>query len=211
MISLLAALRYTPSVVEAGRKIYEAVSGKQTFEVSPEGLSDQVGQLPEQQQAQIRAMVVAEAERQGFDTQRFLVLTDGNAEKVKATARPEIAMRAMAVVESFGLVFKWLIIATLLQWFAGAVCALLRVDVVELPNLWVMIAGVEPVVELFGVMLAGSFWACVAIVRKYMGCRERDKAQEYEMRNGKPLQSSAATVEAAGSAISDLVRAFKGR
>jgi hypothetical protein len=66
-----------------------------------------------------------------------------------------------------------------------------------------------PVAEMIWAPLLGSFWASVEIVKKYMGVRERDKAHEYELRNGAPLNSTNATIEAAGGTIANLIRALR--
>ena len=63
--------------------------------------------------------------------------------------------------------------------------------------------------EMIWAPLLGSFWASVEIVKKYMGVRERDKAHEYELRNGAPLNSTNATIEAAGGTIANLIRALR--
>lgn len=158
------------------------------------------------------ALEQEETERQKQDTARFVSMNDGDAEKVRATARPQIALRAMAVVETFATVFKWLAIATLVEWAVRTGYTLSGHEFPDTVSLINLIAGAKPVAEMIWVPLLGSFWACVSVIKTYMGCRERDKAQQYEMANGKPLESSRATVQAAGGVlanVANVVKAFK--
>ena len=210
MIPLLAALQYAPTVFEAGRKIYAAVTGKEAAE-TPEQLADDVKALPPEQREQVAKQILdARTEAQRMDSQRFALLTDGDADKVRSTARPQIALRCMAMMEVFSRAFYLLIVATLIHWLANWILAAFQVDLV-VPSPWAALAAAEPVAEMIWAPLLASFYAAIAVIKKYMGCRERDKAQEYEIKAGRPLSSSASTIEAAGGAVASLVKAFKGR
>jgi len=92
-------------------------------------------------------------------------------------------------------------VRTLSVWFGEPLP-----ETVTLPG---MLADLSPVAEMIWAPLLASFWASVEIVKKYMGVRERDKAHEYEMKNGGPLSSTTATIEAAGGTIAKIVRAIR--
>lgn len=206
---LVSALKYGPAVFAAGREIYQAATGEPSLAETPEQFSADVSRLPEGQQALIAEQVVAaKLECQRLDTERFGQLTDGSPDKIKATARPEIALRAMGMMETFVNVFRLLIVATLIQWFATWFLQIFEINH-PVPSIWSALAEASPVAEMIWAPLLASFYAAIQVITKYMGCRERDKAQEYEMRHGRPLQSAQATVESAGSAISGVIRAFK--
>lgn len=206
---LLSALKYGPAVFAAGREIYEAATGKPSAAETPDQLATDIEQLPAGQQALIAEHVIAaKLDCQRLDTQRFAQLTEGCAEKIKATARPQIALRAMGMMETFVQVFRLLIVATLIQWFATWFLQIFKVDY-QVPSIWSALAEASPVAEMIWAPLLASFYAAIQVITKYMGCRERDKAQEYEMRHGKPLQSAQATVESAGGAIVGLIKALR--
>lgn len=201
--TLLAA---APALFNAGRAIYNAVAGDDAETVqTPQDLEGAVDRLPPAKREAVIKQIVA---LQNLDTDRFLELTDGDAEKVRATARPEIARRAMDVVSIFSKGITWLFIATIVEWLLRLACAALGKTFPPV-SLWGLIADAEPVKEMIWGPLLASFWACVAIIKKYMGCRERDKAQQFEMQAGRSLKSTEATIAAAGGAISSLIRAIK--
>jgi hypothetical protein len=205
---ILAALQYAPAVFSAGREVFGAVTGEKPAE-TPEQLAEQIDSLaPEQRQQITEQIIAAKVQRQTLDTQRFSALTEGSADRIKSTARPEIALRAMGMMELFSRCFYLLIIATLIQWFANWFLQIFEIDH-QLPSVWASMAAAEPVAEMIWAPLLASFYAAIEVIKKYMGCRERDKAQEYESAAGRPLQSSSAVVEAAGGAIAGMVRAFR--
>ncbi|MES9873137.1 MAG: hypothetical protein ABW146_08500 [Candidatus Sedimenticola sp. 6PFRAG7] len=209
---LLSALKWGPAVFSAGKEIYESVTGNPIPEEakdSPEILTQQIEQLPNEQRLQIIQRVLdTKAQIQGLDTQRFLAMTDGDAEKIRSTARPQIALRAMAILEVFTWCLKLLIIFTVLGW-AGSLLST-AISGKPLPvSLWGELAKAAPVAEMIWGPLIASFAAAVAVIRKYMGVRERDKAHEYELRAGRPLNSTSATIEAAGGVVAGIVKAFK--
>jgi hypothetical protein len=71
---------------------------------------------PGQRAVVLRELIALKAQVQAQDTNRFLALSEGDAEKLRATARPEIARRAMGVIETFALVFKVVFLAIVLEW-----------------------------------------------------------------------------------------------
>jgi len=113
------------------------------------------------------------------------------------------------VIETFALVFKIVFFAIVLEWVVRTGSVWLGAPLPATSSLPTMLAGLSPVAEMIWAPLLGSFWASVEIVKKYMGVRERDKAHEYEMQNGAPLNSTQATIEAAGGTISQIVRAMR--
>jgi hypothetical protein len=220
MLPLLALLSAAPTMLQEGLRIYNAVTGKPASpeaQSKPEALADSIEQLPPAQRDQVyQQLLEARVKLQGFDTQRFLALTDGDAEKIRATARPQIALAAMRVVTLFSQGIRLLVVATVIQWAVLAIWTIVaatgvKTAVPDLPSVWKLLADASPVAEMIWAPLIASFWAAVAIVKKYMAVRERDKAQEYEIRNGSPLNSTQATIEAAGGAVSSLIRAWRSR
>ncbi|HBS22690.1 MULTISPECIES: hypothetical protein [Thalassospira] len=197
---LLAA----PALLKGAQAIYSAVTGDEPAETA-EGLSAQVETLSPEQRARVIEGIV---KLQSFDTERFMALTDGDADKVRATARPEIALQAMGVIRLFGYAISALFFLAVLDWalkIGGFYFGF------ALPgfSVWESIADAAPVAEMVWAPALGAFWACVSIIRKYMGCRERDKAIEAEVRAGKPLNATSATVVAAAEGVAGLVHAFK--
>lgn len=210
---LLTALKFAPSVFSAGKSVVEAVTGTPPppdRSNTPEALAEFVGSLPPDQQAEITGQVLEHKTRlQQLDSQRFALLTDGDTEKVRATARPEIARRAMGVIEVFAIVFKWLGIATLGEWVLRLVCDLAGWQA-PAASLWGMVAEAAPVAEMIWAPLLASFWVSAEIVKKYFGCRERDKARQDELTAGRPLDATAATIQAAGGGVASIIRAVRG-
>ncbi|WP_417825172.1 hypothetical protein [Thalassospira lucentensis] len=197
---LLAA----PALFKGAQAIYSAVTGDEPAD-TPEDLSSQVEALPPEQRARVIEGVV---KLQSLDTQRFMALTDGDADKVRATARPQIAMQAMGVIRLFGYAISALFFLAVFDWalkLGGFYFGL------ALPgfSVWESLADAAPVAELIWAPALGAFWACVSIIKKYMGCRERDKAIEAEIRAGRPLNSTNATVTAAAEGVAGIIHAFK--
>ncbi|MBO6782247.1 MAG: hypothetical protein JJ899_03100 [Alphaproteobacteria bacterium] len=211
--AVLPLLQYAPAVFEGARAIISAVTGDEVpprAAQDPESMARHIDELPPVQRAEVVARLMSLKERiQRLDTERFLAMTDGSVEKLRATARPEIARRAMGVIETFAVVFKVVFFAIVLEWAVRNLASWTGVDLAETTSLPALFAELSPVAEMIWAPLLGSFWACVAIVRKYMGVRERDKAHEYELRNGGPLNSTQATIEAASGAIATAVRALR--
>lgn len=211
--AILPLLTYAPAIFEGARAIVAAVTGEDPpAEVrdAPETLARHIDALPDAQRAEIvDRLLTLKAEIQAADTARFLAMADGPVEKLRASARPEIARRAMGVIETFALVFKVVFFAIVAEWAVrtASVWAGAPLPVTEtLPG---MMSELAPVAEMIWAPLLGSFWASVEIVKKYMGVRERDKAHEYELRHGAPLNSTRATIEAAGGTVAQIVRALK--
>lgn len=211
--ALLAALKFAPSVLSAGTQIYQAITGKEVDpSVTPEALTGMVSTLPPEQQAEIQKQVLlTKAQIEAFDTQRFMELTAGDAEKVHATARPEIALRAMAMLETFMWVFKMLMLITIVQWLTYAIYDGLGVTAPFTHSFWDLLAKAQPVQEMIWAPLLASFYAALQVITKYMGCRERDKAQEYEIQNGGVLKSTDAIIAAAGGGVANIIRAARGK
>lgn len=218
---ILGALKYAPAIFEAGRDIVQAVTGEEVppeFSGNPDGLATYVGALTPEQQREIASRILdVKLRHQELDSDRFKILTEGDAEKVRATARPEIALRAMGVIETMVRVFLVLFYAAILEWAARLFWGLLAANDLGIAppfpvaiSLWDIIAKAEPVTSIFLPLVVGAFWASVSVITKYMGCRERDKAREAEMSFGKPLDANAATIEAAGGFVSGAIRAVKG-
>ena len=209
---LLGLLKFAPALFTAGKSIVEAVSGEPPPAAavgSPEALADHISSLPQDQQAEIQRRLLDMKQRmQELDTERFVAMTAGDAEKLRSSARPEIALQAMAVISLFGSMLKWLGLFAIGQWVV-TVLLILTESTLAIPSIWDELAKIGPVAELIWAPALGSLAACVQVITKYMGCRERDKAQEYEIRAGRPLDSSQATIEAAGGMVSSVIKALK--
>jgi len=176
----------------------------------PFHIARHIDALPSAQRADIvTRLATLRAEVQASDTARFLAMADGPVEKLRASARPEIARRAMGVIETFALVFKVVFFAIVAEWAVRTFAIWSGAALPETLTLPGMMSELAPVAEMIWAPLLGSFWASVEIVKKYMGVRERDKAHEYELRNGAPLNSTNATIEAAGGTIANLIRALR--
>lgn len=208
---ILAALEYAPAVFTAGKSIVEAVTGDVVPEVAntPAALTEHIASLPSDQQAEIHTRLIEmQSELQRLDTARFVAMTDGDADKLRASARPQIALKAMAVISLFGSILKWLALLAVVQWLFEVGVQLFDSKIV-VPTIWDQLAKLAPVTELIWGPAIASLAACVQVITKYMGCRERDKAQEYEIKAGKPLDSAQATIQAAGGMVSSVIRAIK--
>lgn len=210
---ILKMLNAAPAVFDAGKEIVEAVTGEALPpSTTPEDLAGRIEALPpEQRAAVIQHVMTVKAQIQGLDTDRFKLLTDGDTEKVKATARPEIAREAMRVITIFSEVFRVLCYATVFEWLLRAAFDLAGQPYPVSVSVMSLFAEVSPAAEVIWAPLIASFWVCADIIKKYMGCRERDKAQEYELANGAPLQSTQATIAAAGSGLAGLINAVRGK
>ena len=213
LTGLLAALKFAPAVFSAGASIFESVTGeKVSADETPDSLATKIEGLPEKDRAAITQSVLAfQAEAQKLDTQRFLSMNDGDAEKVRASARPEIARQAMSRDRGFRLVFQ--IDDHCHRRGLGSTVYIRRCGCSNIPlteSIWDLMAAAEPVTEMIWPPLIASLGVCASVIKKYMGCRERDKAQQFEMMAGRPLNSAAATVEAAGSGLASLIKAVRG-
>ncbi len=210
---LLSALKLAPVVLSAGREIVGALTGR---EPPPSATSEDVwssieGLPSEQRTAAVAHVMAAKRRFQELDTERFHALTSGDAERIRSTARPQIALRAMGVVTLFARGVAAMFALLALDWAVRAGFVLFGVPAPKLPSVTSLLAQLEPVATFVWVPLLGSFWACVEVVKKYMGCRERDKARCDEMKAGKPLESAQATIVDAGGAVAGIIRALKGR
>jgi len=208
--TILTLLTGAPALIDAARSLFSDQTGEQLpQDATPEQVAERIEALPPESRNAILVRLYEHREKlQGLDTDRFKALTEGDAAKVAATARPEIARQAMAVVTMFARGISVLFVVTVLEWFARLVCAAAGLSFPEV-SLWDLIARAAPVTEMIWAPMLGSFWACVEIIKKYMGARERDKAQQYEMMAGRPLSAAAATVEAAGGALAGIVKAWR--
>lgn len=212
--TVLTALRFAPAVLGAGREIVGALTGREPPpSATAEDVADMIDRLPpEERRTAVQHVLHAKTRHQELDTERFHRLTEGPADRIKATARPKIALRAMRVVTLFATGMAILFVLAALDWGVRAFyIVFLDETPPDIPSAWGLLAAAEPVAELIWLPLLGSFWASVEIVKKYMGCRERDKARADEIAAGKPLESAQATVANAGGAIAGIIRALKGR
>jgi hypothetical protein len=211
--AVLAALKFAPAVFSAGKEIVGAFTGEEVPpDATPEDVAARIEALPPEQRAiAVGQVIAAKTREQELDTERFRAMNEGDAEKIKESARPQIALRAMRVVTMFSAAISILFIATVLEWAVRAYFAFKGTKFPVTESLWDLIADAQPVAEMIWAPLLGSFWACVEVIKKYMGCRERDKAQEYEARAGRPLNASAATIEAAGGGVASIIRAVRGK
>lgn len=211
--AILPLLQFAPAVFEGASAIVSAITGEDAPEAaqeSAEAMARHIAALPPDQRGAItRELLALKTQVQNFDTRRFLAMADGSVEKIRATARPEIARRAMRVIETFALVFKVVFFAIILEWVARTLSVWAGTPLPDVATLPGMLSQLSPVAEMIWAPLLGSFWASVEIVKKYMGVRERDKAHEYEMRNGAPLNSTQATIEAAGGTIARILRELR--
>jgi hypothetical protein len=210
---LLKALTMAPAVLDAGLGIYNAVTGEELPpDTEPRVLAEKIDALPADQKAQVMLAVIdAQTRAQELDTDRFRLLTDGDADKVRATARPEIARQAMQVVTIFAKIFRALAYATIAEWALRAGFDLAGQTYPVSVSVMSLFAEIAPAAEVIWAPLIASFWICGDVIKKYMGCRERDKAQAFELANGAPLESSQATIAAAGSGLADIIRAFRSK
>ena len=211
--TLLTALKFAPTVLTAGREIVGAFTGRAPpAGATPEDIAAEIEALPpDERMAATMQVMAAKTRAQELDTDRFYELTSGSAEHVRATARPEIALRAMAVLTLFSRAVAFLFGLVMLDWAVRSYCVLTGQPTPVLPSVTALLAQLEPVVELVWAPLLGSFWASVEIVKKYMGCRERDKARADEVKAGKPLESAAASIADAGGTVASIIRALKSR
>lgn len=211
--ALLAALRYAPAVLGAGREIVGALTGREPApDATPETVAAEIESLPaDQRMAATLQVMQAKTRAQELDTDRFYDLTSGSAEKVRATARPRIALAAMGVVTLFAKGVMVLFCLVVADWLVRVGFAVFGVVPLGLPSAGKLVAALEPVAEMVWAPLIASFWASVAVIKKYMGCRERDKARTDEMSAGRPLESAQATVADAAGSVAGIIRALKGR
>ena len=211
--AILPLLQFAPAIFEGASAIASAVTGTVTpqhAERDEPAMAAYIdGLSPEMRAPIVRELLAIKTQIQVHDTQRFLAMSDGSIEKIRATARPEIARNAMRVIETFALVFKVVFFAIVLEWGVRTLSVWFGEPLPETVTLPGMLADLSPVAEMIWAPLLALFWASVEIVKKYMGVRERDKAHEYEMKNGGPLSSTTATIEAAGGTIAKIVRAIR--
>ncbi|MCK5610297.1 hypothetical protein KAR91_50965 [Candidatus Pacearchaeota archaeon] len=214
MALVLKALKHAPSIFNKGKEIFENVTGQKSKAANEEELTQEIENLPPNLQMEIEVGVLAaKMKMQELDTERFTDMNKGDTAHIKATARPETARRAMAIIEIVPNIFKWLVIATFVQWFVAVLAVFLAKEgqpAIVIPSIFGYFAQLQPVIEPFMALLFGVIWKCTAVILKYMGCRERDKAQEYEMKAGKPLHS-AATMEGAADGILGAIKAWRGK
>lgn len=212
--ALLSLLQFAPAILDAAGTVVEAATGEsppEAVRADADAMTRHIQGLPPEHRAMVVARLIGlRAELQRHDSARFHQLTEGPADKVRATARPVIARRAMDVIATFALVFKVVFFAIVIEWVARAVFAAIGAPFPVTDSLPSLLAEMAPVSEMIWAPLIASFWACVEIVKKYMGVRERDKAHEYEMRHGRPLNSTDATIQAAGGSIAGIIRAVRG-
>lgn len=223
-----------PQLIGAVGKIVGAVTGKPVpaqAQADPQAMAEHIATLPPDQQAEISVRAFEHIESLERETTarwqaRMDMEAGADVEKLRATARPQIALQAMAVIRVFAIVLLWGIALVSLEWllragFAlfgchdstgpdGSVVEVCRTLPAEL-SVARILAQLEPITTLIWPPLLGSFAACVAVIRAYMGARERDKARADEMRYGQPLDSAAATVAAAGGTLAQVIRAWKAR
>ncbi len=213
LLGLLIDKLAVPALKEAAGAAYEAVTGdKLAPDTSAGDLADKVQDLPPEQQAAIfKATIDKEVALARIDADQQQALTKGSAEWVRATARPEIALRAMKSIQLVVYGFAWLIGATVLQWAIETAAVLASGNPVDVPSVWALVAQVKDAWDFVAVSFVAGFGACVSIVRRYMAARERDKAQEYELKAGQPLQASGAVEAAAGGLVKAAVNAIRGK
>jgi len=210
-MGFLALLKLAPAILGVGKSLVESFTGETLSEdVTAETVAEQLEGLPDDKRFEaMQVLSEAKVKLQTLDTQRFESMNEGSAEKIRETARPQIALRAMAVIELFSQIFKMLMIITVAEWMTRLGLSALNMPYPDV-SLWALIAKAEPVTAMIWPPLLASFWVCADIIKKYMGVRERDKAQQFEMQHGRPLESAAATVAAAGSNLANIIKAFKG-
>ena len=231
LLPILAAL---PSLFSAGAEIVSAVTGEAPPAealASPEAMAAHIENLPADQQAEIQRRFFEHVEALDRNSterwgDRMAMEAAADVEKLRATARPQIALQAMGVIRIFAFVLVWAMAALSVEWLARAGFAIwgcaettgpdgLAVEVcrtmpAELSVAW-MLAQLEPVTTIIWPPLLASFAACVSVIKAYMGARERDKARADEMAHGKPINATAATIEAAGGGLAAIVKAFRSR
>lgn len=233
MLPLLGLLGLAPQIMGAVSGIVSAITGKPPppeAAESPEGMAAHIDGLPPVQRAEVQLRVFEHVEAmERKTTERWLarMAMEGaaGAEKIRASARPRIALQAMGVIRVFALVLIWALVMLTLEWLARAGLALwgchdspgpddVPVEICrQLPaglSVTALLAQLAPVTTIIWPPLLASLAACVAVIKAYMGARERDKARADEMEYGKPISSTAATVAAAGGTIAGIIRAVRG-
>ncbi|MEX2630015.1 MAG: hypothetical protein WD341_08765 [Tistlia sp.] len=202
-----------PAIREVAGAAYESVTGEKVpAETSVKGLAERIQALPPEDQAVVvKAMLDQEVELARIDARQQEALTKGSAEWVRATARPEIALRAMKSIQRVLQAFGLLVAITVLQWAVETGAVLFGAPPPDVGSVWALLAEVKDVWELVAITFGSGFAACVAIVRRYMAARERDKAQEYELAAGSRLHSSGAVETAAGGLVGGLIKAVRGK
>ena len=198
--AVLGLLSAAPALLAAATDVYRAVTGDEVPEAArsaPQTMAAAIDRLPADQRDAVVARLLEHREALDREwTTRFVAMSDGDAETLRASARPQIALQAMAVIALFSRLLVGLGIVTVTQWAVLLLCEAMGWQA-PTTDIWAMLAKAQPVAEMIWAPLLASFGACVVIVKAYFGARERDKAQEYELRAGRPLAASAAVVEAA--------------
>lgn len=226
-------LTAAPQILGAVSGIVSAVTGEDpppAARTDPDAMAEHIGSLPPDQQAEIRMRVLEHIETLEKETTarwkaRMDFETAADADKLRATARPRIALQAMGVIRVFAAMLLWVMAALSVEWLARIGFAVFGCSVTEGPDglavevcrtmppelsVSYMLAKLEPVTTIIWPPLLASFAACVAVIKAYMGARERDKARADEMAHGKPLSSTQATITAAGGTLAQIIRAVRG-
>ena len=174
---ILKMLNAAPAVFDAGKEIVEAVTGEALPpSTTPEDLAGRIEALPpEQRAAVIQHVMTVKAQIQGLDTDRFKLLTDGDTEKVKATARPEIAREAMRVITIFSEVFRVLCYATVFEWLLRAAFDLAGQPYPVSVSVMSLFAEVSPAAEVIWAPLIAS-WPGGLCSSRVAGCGASSRA-----------------------------------
>lgn len=232
--TILALLTAAPTLIDSVGRIVGTVTGTappaEALQ-SPEALDAHVATLPADQRAEIERLALETAAELGRQqTARFTALLDAEdaatVEKLRATARPQIALQAMRVIGTFGWLVWWGMAALTAEWLArigfevwGCSTSIGPDGVaIELcktfpPALSVthMLAQLAPVTGMIWPSVMAALAAATAVVTAYFGARERDKARADEMAYGKPLESTAATVAHAAGSLARIIAAIRGK
>lgn len=228
---LLALLKLAPMAFSGISAIVSAVTGEDAPDAaqdSPEAMAAHIESLPAEQQAAIRLRYLEHLETMDKETSarwasRMGMEGDASIETLRATARPQIALRAMRVIYTVRLAVLWLLALLTVEYAVGLALALWGCEVTgegaaavkwctTVPaslSVTALLAKLDPVIHLVWPSVVAALLAAQAVVRAYMGARERDKARADEMAYGKPLDSTAASIAAAGGTIASIVRAFR--
>lgn len=228
---MLGLLKLAPQILGAVGGIVKAVTGDDPpaeAAVSPEAMAGHIESLPADQQAAIRLRIMDHIEAMEKETTarwqaRMSTEAEASVEKIRATARPEIARQAMRLIYTPRLAVIWLAALLTVEYLVGlgfelwgcstsgaaatviTVCKALPAGV----SVTAMLAGLEPVIHMIWPIVIAAMTTSAAVVTAYMGARERDKARADEMEHGRPLTSAQATVAAAGGVFAQIVRAVR--
>lgn len=179
---LLAILSAIPTLFDAGKRIYEEVSGKPSQAATPAALQAEVEALPPEQQAQVAARMEAETAQYKAETDRLRVEEGELSPEILKVLPQEAAARiAILRMETRPLLVRRFAHVILLPIYVTAYDS----AAMFINGLWRYATG-HPLIDLFAEKIFGDgsiyvtmyTWAAptaASIVIAYMGLRTREK------------------------------------